>query len=100
MEAGEGDEEYRAVFQKTLVPAADAFKPEFVIISAGFDAHKDDPLASMGLTEEGYADLTGIVAGIAKRHAGGHILSSLEGGYHLASLAASVDRHIQALLAA
>ena len=100
MEAGEGDEEYRAVFQKTLVPAADAFKPEFVIISAGFDAHKDDPLASMGLTEEGYEDLTGIVAGIAKRHANGRILSSLEGGYHLTSLAASVDRHIQALLAA
>ncbi len=100
MEAGEGDEEYRAVFQKTLVPAADAFKPEFVIISAGFDAHQDDPLASMGLTEEGYEDLTGIVAGIAKRHANGRILSSLEGGYHLTSLAASVDRHIQALLAA
>ncbi|MDZ4855287.1 MAG: histone deacetylase [Nitrospirota bacterium] len=99
MEAGEGDEEYRSVFQKSLVPAADAFKPEFVIISAGFDAHKDDPLASMGLTEEGYADLTGIVAGIATRHAGGRLLASLEGGYHLTSLAASVDRHIQALLA-
>ena len=100
MEAGEGDEEYRAIFQKSLVPAADAFKPEFVIISAGFDAHKDDPLANMGLTEEGYADLTGLVAGIAERHARGRILSSLEGGYHLAALAASVDRHIQALLAA
>ena len=99
MEAGEGDEEYRSVFQKSLVPAADAFKPEFVIISAGFDAHKDDPLASMGLTEEGYADLTGIVAGIATRHAGGRLLASLEGGKHLTSLAASVDRHIQALLA-
>ena len=100
MEAGEGDEAYCAVFQKSLVPAADAFKPEFVIISAGFDAHKDDPLASMGLTEEGYAHLTDIVAGIAKRHAGGRVLSSLEGGYHLKALAASVDRHIQALLAA
>ncbi len=100
MEAGEGDDEYRAVFRKSLVPAADAFKPEFVIVSAGFDAHKDDPLASMKLTEEGYADLTGIVADIANRHAGGRMLSSLEGGYHLTALAASVDRHIQALLAA
>ena len=100
MEAGEGDEAYRAVFQKTLVPAADAFKPEFVLISAGFDAHRDDPLASMGLTEEGYGDLTDIIAGIAKRHANGRILSSLEGGYHLTSLAASVDRHIQALVTA
>jgi acetoin utilization deacetylase AcuC-like enzyme len=98
MEAGEGDEEYQAVFLKSLVPAADEFKPEFVIISAGFDAHKDDPLASMGLTEAGYANLTGIVAGIATRHAKGRILSSLEGGYNLTALAASVDAHINALL--
>ncbi len=98
MEAGEGDDEYRAIFQKILVPAADDFLPEFVIVSAGFDAHKDDPLASMGLTEAGYAELTGIVAGIAKRHAKGRILSSLEGGYNLTALSASVDRHIQALL--
>jgi acetoin utilization deacetylase AcuC-like enzyme len=98
MEAGGGDEEYRAIFHKALVPAADAFKPEFVIISAGFDAHKDDPLASMGLTEAGYADLTSIVAGIARRHAGGRILSSLEGGYNLTALAASVDSHLTALL--
>jgi len=100
MEPGEGNEEYRAVFEKLLVPAADAFRPDFVIISAGFDAHKDDPLASMELTEAGYADLTDIVTGIAKRHAGGRVLSSLEGGYHLISLAASVDCHIRALLAA
>jgi acetoin utilization deacetylase AcuC-like enzyme len=98
MEAGEGDDEYRAIFQKSLVPAADDFKPDFVIVSAGFDAHKDDPLASMGLTEEGYVDLTRIVAGIAKRHAHGRILSSLEGGYNLTALAASVDAHIQALM--
>ena len=100
MEAGEGGEEYREIFQKSLVPTADSFKPEFVIVSAGFDAHKDDPLGNMGLTEEGYLNLTGIVAGIAKRHAGGRMLSSLEGGYHLTALATSVDRHIQALLAA
>jgi len=99
MEAGEGDEEYRAVFQKSLVPAADEFKPEFVIISAGFDAHKDDPLASMGLTDAGYSELTSIVAGVAKRHAKGRILSSLEGGYNLTALAASVEGHVKALLA-
>ena len=87
------------MFHKALVPAADDFKPEFVIISAGFDAHRDDPLASMGLTEAGYADLTDIVAGIATRHADGRILSSLEGGYNLTALAASVDAHIKALLA-
>jgi acetoin utilization deacetylase AcuC-like enzyme len=98
MEAGEGDEEYHTIFLKSLVPAADAFKPEFVIISAGFDAHKDDPLASMGLTEAGYTDLTNIVTGIAKRHAQGRIISSLEGGYNLTALARSVDAHINALL--
>jgi len=100
MESGEGDDEYHAIFLKSLVPAADDFKPEFVIISAGFDAHKDDPLASMGLTESGYADLTDIVARIAKRHANGRILSSLEGGYNLQALAASVDAHISGLLKA
>lgn len=98
MEAGGGDEDYRTVFRKTLVPAADTFKPDFVMISAGFDAHKDDPLASMELTDAGYADLTAIVAGIAKGHAGGRILSTLEGGYNLAALAASVDSHLTALL--
>jgi acetoin utilization deacetylase AcuC-like enzyme len=98
MEAGQGDEEYRAVFQKILLPAADAFKPDLVIISAGFDAHRDDPLASMALTEEGYADLTTLVAGIAKQHCRGRLLSSLEGGYHLPALAASVGRHVQALV--
>ncbi len=100
MEAGEGDDEYRAVFQKVLVPAAEQFKPDLVIISAGFDAHKDDPLAGMGLTEAGYAELTGIVAGIARRHAQGRILSSLEGGYNLTALAASVDAHVRGLVAA
>ena len=100
MEAGEGDDEYRTVFQKVLVPAADAFKPELVIISAGFDAHRDDPLASMGLTETGYADLTAIVAGIAVRHCRGRLLSSLEGGYNLKALSMSVERHIRALMEA
>ena len=100
MEAGGDDDDYHAIFLKALVPAADEFKPEFVLISAGFDAHKDDPLASMGLTESGYADLTNIVVGIAKRHAHGRILSTLEGGYNLAALAASVNAHIKALLAA
>ncbi len=98
MEAGEGDEEYHEVFRKVLVPAADEFEPEFVMISAGFDAHRDDPLASMGLTEAGYADLTDIVAGIATRHAQGRILSSLEGGYNLKALAMSVEAHLKALL--
>ena len=100
MGPGQGDEEYQEVFERVLVPAADAFRPEFVVISAGFDAHKDDPLAGMGLTERGYATLTGIVATIARRHSRGRILSCLEGGYNLSALAASVEQHIEVLLGA
>jgi acetoin utilization deacetylase AcuC-like enzyme len=98
MEAGEGDDEYKNIFEKVLIPAADSFKPDVVIISAGFDAHRDDPLASMGLTENGYAELTRIVAGIARRHSQGRILSCLEGGYNLQALAGSVERHVLGLL--
>jgi acetoin utilization deacetylase AcuC-like enzyme len=98
MNVGEGDDTYREVFQKVLLPAADAFQPDFVIVSAGFDAHKDDPLASMGLTEEGYADLTRMVVSIARRHSRGRLLSCLEGGYNLQALSASVERHLLALL--
>ena len=100
MDAGDGDDEYRAIFLNVLLPAAEAFKPEFVIVSAGFDAHRDDPLASMELTEAGYSDLTGLVVGLAKHHAQGRLLSALEGGYNLTALGASVDAHLKALLAA
>jgi acetoin utilization deacetylase AcuC-like enzyme len=98
MGAGQGNEEYRQVFERVLVPAADKFGPDFVLISSGFDAHRDDPLASMNLTEDGYATLTSIVADIAKRHCRGRVLSSLEGGYNLPALGTSVERHVRALL--
>lgn len=98
LSGGQGDDEYREIFQKVLVPAAEAFQPECVLISAGFDAHRDDPLASMALTQQGYADLTTIVAGIAARYAGGRMVSCLEGGYHLEALAGSVEHHLLALL--
>ncbi|WP_447973359.1 histone deacetylase family protein [Nitrospira sp. Kam-Ns4a] len=97
---GQGDEAYRDLFHRLLVPAADRFRPEFVLISAGFDAHQDDPLASMRLTEQGYGELTGIVAGIARRHCRGRLLSCLEGGYNLRALSASVEQHLLTLLAA
>ncbi len=98
MSGGEGDEEYVDVFERVLVPAADRFRPDAVIISTGFDAHRDDPLANMGLTEAGYAALTRIVADIAKRHSRHRLISCLEGGYHLTALAASVEAHVRALL--
>ena len=100
MSPGQGDEEYAEAFERLLVPAAEAFRPEFVIISAGFDAHRDDPLAGMALTDEGYATLTQIVARLARRHARGRVLSCLEGGYNLSALGASVEQHVSTLLAA
>ena len=100
MYSGQGDEVYREVFQKVLVPVADAFKPEFVLISAGFDAHEDDPLASMAITTKGYGELTRIVSDIANIHCHGRIVACLEGGYNLQALAASVEQHILALMEA
>ncbi|WP_447979642.1 histone deacetylase family protein [Candidatus Nitrospira bockiana] len=98
MRAGAGDDAYLEVFRTVLQPAAARFRPEFVIVSAGFDAHRDDPLAGMALTEDGYGELTRLVADLAKRHCGGRLVSCLEGGYHLPALATSVERHLLALL--
>ena len=95
---GQGDDDYREVFQKVIVPAAEAFRPEFVLISAGFDAHQFDPLASMELTDEGYGELSAIVVSLAQRFANGRLISCLEGGYHLDALAGSVEQHFRALL--
>ncbi len=100
LSGGHGDDEYREIFHNVVVPAADAFRPEFVLISSGFDAHKDDPLASMGLTDAGYGELTTIVTSIANNFANGRVVSCLEGGYHLQALAGSVEQHLLALLAA
>jgi acetoin utilization deacetylase AcuC-like enzyme len=94
---GTGDVEYLEVFNKILRPALAGFRPEAVIISAGFDAHRDDPLAGMALTAEGYIALTRVVKGIAAEFSQGRVLSCLEGGYNLEALAASVEGHLRAL---
>jgi acetoin utilization deacetylase AcuC-like enzyme len=94
---GTGDVEYLEVFNKILRPALAGFRPEAVIISAGFDAHRDDPLAGMALTAEGYIALTRVVKGIAAEFSQGRVLSCLEGGYNLDALAASVEGHLRAL---
>jgi acetoin utilization deacetylase AcuC-like enzyme len=95
--AGAGDREILDRFENKLLPAADAFKPEFIFISAGFDAHEEDPLAGLRVTEKGYARLTGFVKDLAARHAGGRIVSALEGGYNLAALGRSVEAHLRVL---
>ncbi len=99
LSGGQGDEEYLELFQSVVVPAAEAFQPEFVVISAGFDAHRQDPLASMELTDQGYGELTTVVSGIAQNFSHNRMVSCLEGGYHLDALAGSVEQHVLALLA-
>lgn len=100
MPGGGGDAEYREAFEEVLVPAATAFRPDFILVSAGFDAHRDDPLAGMRLTEAGYAHLTEIVTQLAAELCRGRVVSALEGGYHLAALSRSVETHIRGLLTA
>lgn len=96
--AGSGDLEYLKVFRETLVPAALSFHPDFVLISAGFDAYKDDLLGRMKVTEEGYGELTRIVMKLADICCHGRIVSLLEGGYNLDGLAASVETHVRVLM--
>src|SRR6185369_7458809 len=88
--AGCGDDEYIAAFSRVIVPVAEQFRPEFVLVSAGFDAHRRDPLASMTVTEEGYRAMTRMLLGVAATHAQGGIAAVLEGGYDLRALQASV----------
>jgi acetoin utilization deacetylase AcuC-like enzyme len=92
--------EYRAAFAAGLETAADAIKPELVLLSAGFDAHAADPIGSLGLEVEDFAEMTRLVLDAAQTHAGGRLVSCLEGGYDLEALAASVEAHLQELLAA
>ena len=88
--AGCGDDEFVAAFTDLIVPIAAQFRPEFVLISAGFDAHRRDPLAAMQMTEAGYRALTRAVMQVARDHAGGKVAAILEGGYDLRALGASV----------
>ena len=98
LEAGAGDVEYVAAFTKTLRPAAIAFRPDFVLVSAGFDAHELDPLGGMKVTAQGYAELTRIVKRIAAECCRGRMVSVLEGGYSLEGLAASVEAHLRVMI--
>ena len=96
--AGSGDQVYLEAFEQKLRPAALAFAPQFVFISAGFDAHENDTLGGMRVTTEGYGKLTRIVKGIANQCCQGRLVSVLEGGYGLKGLAASVETHIRVLM--
>jgi acetoin utilization deacetylase AcuC-like enzyme len=93
-----GSGQFRAAMRERVLPALDAFRPEFVLISAGFDAHKSDPLAQLLLDEEDYTWITERLMEIAYRHAGGRLVSALEGGYDLPALGASVAAHIRVMM--
>lgn len=98
LRAGDGSAQFRAAMGAQCLPALADFAPEFVFFSAGFDAHADDPLASLNLREPDYAWITTEVKAIAERCARGRIVSVLEGGYDLGALGASATAHIKALL--
>src|SRR5205823_8330525 len=81
-----------------ILPALDNFRPDLLVISAGFDAHRSDPLGSLELTEEDFVWATLYIMEMADKHAGGRVVSMLEGGYDLAALGSSVGAHVQALM--
>ena len=95
---GTGDDAFLGALRDELLPAAEAFRPDFVLVSAGFDAHLSDPLANLEVSTEGYAEATRIVCDLADRLADGRLVSVLEGGYDLDALADSVLAHLNVLL--
>jgi acetoin utilization deacetylase AcuC-like enzyme len=95
---GDGDDRFLGALTDALVPAMERFRPQFVLISAGFDAHGADPLGGLRVTTEAFAEATRIVRGIADRFAAGRVVSALEGGYDLEALAASTAIHLETLL--
>jgi len=92
--------DYHTAFRWGLERAADRIRPELVLLSAGFDAHARDPIGSLGLEAEDFAELTRQVLDVARTHAGGRLVSCLEGGYNLEALAESVQAHLEELLVA
>lgn len=89
---------FRRIWERDVLPAVEAFAPGLVIISAGFDAHKADPLAMLRLVEDDFAWVTGAIAGVANRVCGGRVVSMLEGGYDLHALGRSTAAHVRALM--
>jgi acetoin utilization deacetylase AcuC-like enzyme len=97
---GDGSEEFRAAYEDRILPALDTFAPDFLLVSAGFDAHLKDPLAQLRLLEPDFAWVTEKLLQAAAKHTGGKLVSTLEGGYDLDALAASTAVHVQALMSA
>ena len=98
LEPGTKSDGFRAAYREVLLPALDRFAPQVLIVSAGFDAHKADPLAQLRLETTDFAWVTEELVAIAERHSAGRIVSVLEGGYDLSALAASAAAHVRVLL--
>ena len=92
--------DYRALFRNAVEKAADMIKPELILLSAGFDAHRLDPIGSLGLEAEDFADMTKTLRAIADVHSKGRLVSCLEGGYNLQALAECVQAHLEVLVSA
>ena len=97
MSAGSGDREYEQIFTEKILPKIDQFHPDIIIISAGFDAHKDDPLGNINLSTGFYAWMTETLMEKADKYANGKIISVLEGGYNLKRLPECIARHLAVL---
>jgi len=97
MAAGFGDEEWVAAFRRVVAPLADQFAPQLVLLSAGFDAHANDPLGGMRVTDAGFGVMAEEVLAIARTHAGGKLVAVLEGGYNLAALAVGVETVLRSM---
>lgn len=94
---GRGDEEYRRLLMQDMVPAIKTFEPEFLLLSAGFDAHVDDLMSGTSLTTDGYDFVSQVILNLADRYTGGKVVSVLEGGYNLEMLPLLVENHIKML---
>jgi acetoin utilization deacetylase AcuC-like enzyme len=91
---------FRAAWSGTILPALDAFAPELLLVSAGFDGHKADPLAQLRLETADFAWITAALLAVAERHGGGRMVSVLEGGYDLVALAAAAAAHVRVMMGA
>ncbi len=94
---GSGSEAFRKAFVDVCLPALEAHRPEMIFVSAGFDAHREDPLANLQLTDDDYGWVTTRIVEVAARHAAGRVVSTLEGGYALSALGRSANAHVRAL---
>ncbi|MBL8565018.1 MAG: histone deacetylase family protein [Hyphomicrobiaceae bacterium] len=100
LRSGDGGEAFREAFESRILPALRNFGPDIVLISAGFDAHRDDPLASLELVESDFLWVTDKLIEVADKHCDGRVVSMLEGGYDLTALARSVGVHVKTLMSA